>query len=112
MPYGQEGPEIGPEFIGFNGVACCGHTRNGDIQVPWPARNAHGISDNAGLGGTLPYRTCNGDCFYESVWFERCREAAVIDRMAGGFCKTAFRPYDLAVTAFLVIVKHHLGNRM
>ena len=78
----------------------------------WPAKNAHGIGDNARLGGTLPYRTCNGDCSYESVWFERCQKAAVMDGMAGGFCKTAFRPYDLAVTAFLMIVKHHLGSEV
>ena len=108
--YGRGEPEIGPEFIGFNGVACCGHARNADIQVPWPARDAHGIGDNAGLGGTLPYRTCNGDCSYESVWFERCQESESADGRVGGFCKTAFRPYDLAVTAFLVIARHHLGD--
>ena len=109
--YGREEPAIGPEFIGFNGVACCGHAKNGDIQVPWPAKDAHGIGDNAGVGGTLPYRTCNGDCSYESVWFERCQKAGTEDGIAGGFCKTAFRPYDLAVTAFLVIAKHHLETR-
>ena len=26
------------------------------------------------------------------------------------FCKTAQRPYDLAVTTFLIIAKHHLGD--
>ncbi len=109
--YGREEPEIGPGFIGFNGVACCGHARNPNIQLPWPANDAHGIGDNAGLGGTLPYRTCNGDCSYESVWFERCQEDERIDEMTEGFCKTAFRPYDLAVTAFLVIARHHLGAR-
>ena len=109
--YGREEPEIGPGFIGFNGVACCGHARNSDIQVPWPARDAHGIGDNAGIGGTLPYRTCNGDCSYESVWFERCQETEASDESAEGFCKTAFRPYDVAVTAFLVIARHHLGPR-
>lgn len=25
-------------------------------------------------------------------------------------CKTAFRPYDLALTAFLLIAQHHLGS--
>ena len=109
--YGRAEPEIGPDFIGFNGVACCGHARNPDIQVPWPAKDAHGIGDNAGLGGTLPFRTCNGDCSYESVWFSRCQETEVGDACAEGFCKTAFRPYDLAVTAFLVIARQHLGHQ-
>jgi hypothetical protein len=29
-----------------------------------------------------------------------------------GFCKTAFKPYDWAVTAFLIIAKHYLGDRI
>ena len=29
-----------------------------------------------------------------------------------GCCKTAFRPYDVAVTAFLVIAKHYLGDKI
>jgi len=69
------------------------------------ARGA-GIGSNASVGGSLPYRTCNGDCSYESVWFER------VERDGTGFCKTAFRLYDLAVTAFLVIAKHHLGANL
>jgi hypothetical protein len=28
------------------------------------------------------------------------------------FCKTAFRPYDMAVTACLVIAKHYLQDRI
>ncbi len=27
-----------------------------------------------------------------------------------GACKTAFSPYDLALTAFLLIAQHHLGS--
>jgi hypothetical protein len=27
-------------------------------------------------------------------------------------CKTGFRPYDLAVQCFLVIAKHHLGDKV
>ncbi len=29
-----------------------------------------------------------------------------------GACKTAFRPYDLALTAFLLIAQRHLGSEM
>lgn len=28
------------------------------------------------------------------------------------FCKTAFRPYDLAVISFLIIAKHYLKNNI
>ena len=101
--HGREQPEIGAELIAFNGVEFCGHAKNPAVVIPWPMREARGIGDNAGVGGSLPYRTCNGNCSYESVWFKR------VERDGTGFCKTAFRPDDLAVTAFLVIAKHHLG---
>ncbi len=60
--YGHGEPIINPDLIGFNGVACCGHASNPNIRIPWPAKDAHDIGSNAGAGGTLPYRTCNGDC--------------------------------------------------
>ena len=28
------------------------------------------------------------------------------------FCKTAFKPYDLAVITFLIIAKHHMEDRL
>ncbi len=109
-PHGREDAEIGPEFIGFNGVALCGHQQNTNVRLPWPKDDAHGIGNNHGLGAVLPYRTCNGDCSYESVWFERSYTEHDGDGTVGGFCKTNFRPYDLAVMAFLVIAKHHLSQ--
>lgn len=108
---GVEEPEFTPEHIHFNRVRFCGHTFNPNVRLPWPGKEASGIGDNTGLGGTLPFRTCNGDCTYESVWFERSvgDDYRHDNGLCGGFCKTAFRPYDLAVTVFLLIVKHHLG---
>ena len=111
--YGLEEPEFTPEYIRFNGVLHCGHTHNPEVRLPWPGSNAFGIGDNTGiLSGTLPFRTCNGDCSYESVGFDRCMDEEDRDEngSCGGFCKTAFRPYDLAVTVFLLIAKHHLGR--
>ncbi len=111
--YGLEEPEFTPEYIRFNGVRHCGHALNPEVRLPWPGNGASGIGDNTGiLSGTLPFRTCNGDCSYKSVWFDRCEEDG--HKWEGGlqvgFCKTAFRPYDLAVTVFLLIAKHHLGR--
>ncbi len=106
--YGRDEPVITAHLIGFNGIACCGHASNRNVCIPWPAKDAHGIGSNVGVGGTLPYRTCSGDCSYESVYFPRLLEPDMIV----GFCKTAFRPYDLAVTTFLTIAKHHLGDRI
>lgn len=69
--HGREQPEIGAELIAFNGVACCGHTVNQAVKLPWPAAGASGIGNNDCVEGTLPYRTRNGDCSYASVWYER-----------------------------------------
>ncbi len=113
-PNGEEFPEIGPEFIGFNGAENCGHAKNSAVRLPWPAADASGIGDTHSVGSTLAYRTCNGNCSYESVWFERTisAEQADEDGTFSNFCKIAFRPYDLAVTAFLLIAHHHLGSAM
>ena len=109
-PYGREEAEIRPEFIGFNGVACCGHDKNPNVRLPWPQDDAYGIGNNRDVAGNLPYRTCNGDCSYESVWFERCAPDDECDGRTRGFCKTNYRPYDLAVMTFLVIAQRHLGE--
>ena len=69
-PYGKEFPEIGPDFIGFNGAENCGHARNPAVCVPWPAEKACGIGDNQDVGSTLPFRTCNGDPILE--WCLSC----------------------------------------
>ena len=111
-PDGREEPEINSNFIGFNGVANCGHTPNPDVRLPWPIVTAHGVGTNAGQGGALPHRTCNGDCSYESHWFERVQDDEQGEDRVFSATKTAFRPYDLAVTAFLVVVKHHLRSEI
>lgn len=59
----------------------------------------------------------NGDCSYETFYFPRVLEPLEWERpdeqgLYFCFCKTAFRPYDLAVTAFLVIADHYLGDQI
>ncbi len=82
------------------------------MRLPWPKDDAHGIGSNEGVDSNLPYRTCNGVCSNESVWFERCSVEDDGDGRVGGFCKTNFRPYDLAVMAFLIVAKHNLGGSL
>ncbi|MGI4757765.1 MAG: hypothetical protein ACRYGF_13050 [Janthinobacterium lividum] len=110
--WGREEPEITPETVLFNGVQNCGHSSNPGVRLAGPARNAIGIGNNIGMGSTLPYRTCNGDCSYETFRFDRSIPSEWMDEdgIYSTYCKTAFRPYDLAVTAFLLIAKHHLGK--
>jgi len=85
-------------------------------------------------GVVINQRTCDGDCSYETFHFPRIIpdeyahkigkiryhkiDGTVIynppERVGRyfDFCKTNFKPYDLAVQVFLVIAKHHLGSRI
>jgi hypothetical protein len=67
------------------------------------------------IGVQLRRRTCNGDCKYEPFIFHRIVEKPTPNphrphpgELVFECCKTAFRPYDLAVQCALLIGKHHL----
>lgn len=114
-------PEIDRDAIVFNGVEKCGH-KDVDLGIAWPASKARGQSAEAELqvkgswfaGALLAKRTCGGDCSHETFCFERILEPESWHHPENGlyleFCKTAFKPYDLAVTACLMIIKHRLGE--
>jgi hypothetical protein len=118
--------EITLDTVRFNGVRDCRHPKNDKIVIPWPSADAGGIADPAResaisgqwYGGVeLKKRRCDGDCSFETFTFERKLKPEVWQKPDEegrylAFCKTAFRPYDLAVTCFLVIAKHHLGGRV
>ena len=65
-------------------------------------------------GLQLNTRTCDGDCSHESFCLPRVLTLDEWRKPERGkyfeFCKTAYKPYDLAVTACLIIAKHHLGG--
>lgn len=125
---GKGAPAIGAQSICFNGAEKCGHPQNSEIVIPWPARDAAGLGHNqtavAGdwfAGATLQHRACNGDCSYETFALDRKVDMSGFVQYGSepenkgkvfNFCKTAFRPYDIAVTACLIIAKHHLGDRI
>jgi hypothetical protein len=124
-PLGGGEPRIDSESVGFNGVRDCGHP-SVDLGITWPADNARGVvmprsAEDAPVSGSwfagakLGARTCGGDCSHESFNFPRVlRPRLPQGKPEDGFwfdcCKTAYKPYDLAVTVFLVIAKHHLGR--
>ena len=113
-----------------------------DIVIPWPddeviplfpASNPEKAVSGAWFGGDLlKQRACGRDCSYETFYFPRIEgEGHVIgpiayydmngnpvyhDKRVVGkyfdFCKTAFRPYDLAVISFLTIAKHYLNDKI
>ena len=119
---GEGLPEINADLIRFNGVWHCGHAKNEDIVIPFPAADASGIGSStyavAGsyfeMGTLLKHRTCDGNCSYETFTLSRiCADARrVVNGRLHDSCKTAFRPYDLAVQCVLLIAKHHLKDRI
>ncbi len=118
---GEGDPEITPDRIWFNGPRDCGH-EGGDIGIPWPSDTAKGVGKlkvdgTWAAGATLATRACDGDCSYETFHLVRKRDPERDPKIGPdrdgrffGFTKTAYRPYDLAVTAALVVAKHHLGD--
>jgi len=139
---GEGEPIIDYDEVSFNGLRNCGHPKNHNIVIPWPSKTASGVGvSNTAIRGKwfagveLETRCCNGDCSYESFSFPRVIEpedwhepvGEISYYKASGepvyqdpscigkyfyFCKTAYRPYDWAVTAFLVIAKHYLKDRL
>jgi hypothetical protein len=123
---GNGKPNINLREICFNGPKHCGHPPNPKVVVPWPAAGATGMdASEASIRGTwlpvfkaaslLDARCCNGNCSYQTFNLPRIfpvRDALfqTEDDMWFDCCKTAFRPYDISVTACLVIAKHYLGD--
>jgi len=119
--HGKNKPIIDEEMVWFNGSENCGHTPDKSVVIPWPTDDAGGVATSANAkkgswfaGSLLQSRCCNGDCSYETFYFPKTYEPKSWEGADKSgkiffFCKTAFRPYDVAVTAFLVIAKHYLG---
>lgn len=125
-PMGDGLPQIDHDVIAFNGVRDCGHPKNEAISIPFPSEDASGVGSSGEtivyswfIGVQIRRRTCNGDCSYEPFIFERIEKreertpnASDRDKRIFEHCKTAFRPYDLAVQSALLIAKHHLGDEL
>jgi hypothetical protein len=121
---GEDLPLITNDRIWFNGVRGCGHPKNDAIVIPYPSDDACGIGpsanaiedDSDGLTTKIKYRCCNGSCSYETFSFPRCLQPDSGEQPdANGlyieYTKTAFRPYDIAVTAALLIAKKYLDDQ-
>jgi hypothetical protein len=118
---GEGEPEFSEVQVLFNGDAHCGHKQY-DLGITWPAAKASGVSVQPVVvgewfaGAKLEKRSCGGDCSHEAVFFPLRLEPEKWQEPEEGkyfdFCKTAFKPYDWAVTAFLVIAKHYLGDKI
>jgi hypothetical protein len=123
-PDGAGEPIVKSNLISLNGKTECGHEPNSSIVIPWPAENAGGVAGpgqdaTAGTwfaGVQLSTRVCNGDCSYETFYLPRIHKPEGWETPKGGlffgFCKTAFRPYDLCVISILICFKNHFGDEV
>jgi hypothetical protein len=122
---GKGTPTITDDLIRFNGVTDCGHPENEDLVIPYPTQEAQGIGPNStaiegdfhGWGVTIRHRCCNGHCSFETLALARKLDLQAGDDpdengLYGEWVKTGFRPYDIAVTAALLIAKRHLGDHV
>jgi len=123
-PDGSGSAIISDDEICFNGLHDCGHERR-EMGIAWPAKGSSGIclayekdsskgSDVGAMwfaGRELLSRTCDGDCSHETFSFPISTRIDSADPGKGhfhNFCKTAFKPYDLAVQVCLVIASRYL----
>jgi hypothetical protein len=119
---GDGEPEVTDDDLCFNGPEHCGHPQDHSVVIPWPTDDGSGVGSaadgKAGVwfaGVQLAHRACNGDCSYETFSFPRVLlpkkwQKPEDDGTFFKFCKTAFRPYDLAVCIALLIAKHRIGE--
>jgi hypothetical protein len=118
-------PEISDDKIWFNGLRKCGHAKNPEIFIPYPAEDARGLGASLtaivgyDLVVRLKHRCCSGRCSHEPFIFPKTlggRNYSVSDQeetrgLCGTWTKTEFKSYDIAVTAVLLIAKRYLRDR-
>jgi len=138
---GEGEPIINYEEVIFNGKRDghnCGHIvipwPDDNIVPLFPSPDPEKAVSGSWFGGDLlKQRACDGDdCSYETFYFPRVERYGHVTgpiayynmngepvynnkRVVGkvfNCCKTAFRPYDLAVISFLIIAKHYLGSQI
>lgn len=121
---GEGLPIISDDRLWFNGVRDCGHPKNDAIVVPYPSDDACGVGpsvnaiedDSDGLTTKIRHRCCNGSCSYETFSLPQylqpdSGEQPDPNGLYIEYTKTAFRPYDIAVTAALLIAKNYLKDQ-
>lgn len=106
-------PEFSQEVVSFNGAVDSGHFAARCEGLLWPGSGAEGVARpfteaNAGkrsLGA-------DGDGSYETFYISQsCGEHGYESSpgVYSAFCKTNYRPYDLAVQCCLIVFKEHFG---
>ena len=115
---GDGEPEFTDDIVAFNGRSDCGHKLR-NLGITWPSPTAKGLSPKGEVTGQwfaeamLEQRTCGGDCSHESFIIQRDSVKKPFDSETEIFdcTKTAYKPYDVLVTACLIIAAHYFGDQ-
>lgn len=120
-PLGTGRPRFDRQEIAFNGRIRCRHPQS-DIGSPLSRlltvaalMSMPGEAREAACARLWEeehaQRRCPGSCVFETFWFPRVARQVTADADGRYWdrTKTAFRPYDLAVTSALLVVRRHLG---
>lgn len=122
-PQGYGPIQAGAERIAFNGMHRCGHPHR-NLGHAYPSEEAEGIEllknpvvGTHYAGALVKARSCGGECAAEPFIIDRMYDAAEWEKrtdegMYRQHCTTEYKPYDLAVSASLVRLKHHMGEQM
>ena len=119
---GTGDPLFAPNCVSFNGVQNCGHQER-DLGIVWPSGDPGrgGVASKAPSTGSwfagahVSARTCDGDCSHETFRIDRDWKPEKWQKnwqKEGIFrcCKTAYKPYDVLVTACLIALAHHFPD--
>lgn len=109
--FGVDAPILSQDEICFNGRAKCGCNTRRRTMADYLFAGSD--SDGLLLQEDWLERRCNGGCSYETFAFPRV-DANYVDENGRVYrcVKTNRRPYDLAVTALLLIAKRYLGDEL
>ena len=124
-PVGEGEPILDHDYIGFNGMKNCGHQKRilglaspspGSKGIASPKQADQEVIETLGyIGSKTNTRVCDGDCSYESLSLIQNNKSEHEDpefKKIFDSTKTNYKPYDLAVTACLIIAKHHLKDQI
>jgi len=90
--------------ISLSGVKLAGGDGRGVMTVSNEAIWLNGVAEGAHETFYLPLH------YEKPSWHDQLRVDGKEEKLAFQFCKTAQKPYDIAVTCGLVIFKHHFGD--
>lgn len=117
--WGERKPIVHEDKVCFNGLRDCRCEPRPLRSVKWMMKRAFGEAPGlaeASCDDEWSELRCTGCCTFETFSFPRIvdhgQDWAYDDGRVGGSCKTNRRPYDLAVTAALLIAKRHLGDSL